>query len=298
MNKKLPLTKNKKKWVKNRKVVLRGEKLNYNISQQKKYISSLNKLVALMIKETKSEILKLFNSQSSKDYFKNQKENEKITFDENISSQAKILMNKLMKKFDQLFSDKSKTISNKMVNDIQKISKTNLHSSLEKLSGGLSLETGVINDSVKNVSNAIISENISLIKSIPQEYLKNVIGSVMRSITTGNGLPDLIKDIQKYSGQTKRKSKNIALDQTRKAYNSINKQRMMNVGVKEFEWVHSSGSIEPRKSHIKISGHIFSFENLEKEQAQLGVPEKDRGIPGMPINCRCIMVPVIDFSKD
>ena len=68
-----------------------------------------------------------------------------------------------------------------------------------------------------------------LIKSIPEQYFKDVTGSVMRSITTGNGLADLVPEIKKYDGQTERRAKLLALDQTRKAYNSINKQRMQSL---------------------------------------------------------------------
>src|SRR5580698_3790536 len=251
-----------------------------------------------MTKETKKALSKLFEGQIADSYFEKQKEEATITMDASIASQAKILLNELSTKFNKLFRVRSKVISEKMVNDLTKLSKSNLHSSLKKLSGGLSLKTGVISQGVKNVSTAIVAENVSLIKTISQDYFKNITGAVMRSITTGNGLADLLPEINKYARTTERKAKLMALDQTRKAYNSINKQRMQNVGVKQFEWVHSYGGAQPRESHIKIDGHIFSFENLEKEQAALGVPQADRGIPGHAINCRCTMNPVIDFSED
>jgi SPP1 gp7 family putative phage head morphogenesis protein len=300
ITKKAPLTKNKKKWVKNRNVVLRGEQLNYNASQQRKYSVAINKIIKQMIDETKKQIKKLFESETSENYFDNQKKQEKvkIVLDASLSSKAKTTLNFLQRKFDKLFKEKSKFLSQKMLNDVTAISKSNLHSSLKQLSGGLSLKTGVVTESVKDVSKAIISENVSLIKTIPQIYFKNITGAVMRSITTGNGLADLVPEINKYSKTTERHATNMALDQTRKAYNSINKQRMLNVGVKQFEWIHTSGSRQPRESHIKIDRHIFSFSNVEQEQSDLGVPEADRGIPGHAINCRCVMAPVIDFSDD
>jgi SPP1 gp7 family putative phage head morphogenesis protein len=293
-----PLTNEKRKWVENRSVTLRGKQLNYNVSQQQKYKSSIKVLIKSMVDETKKQILNLFEDDTSKEYFKNQKEKEMITFDESISSQAKILLNQLSNKFDKLFNVRSKSIATKMINDLDKISKSSLHSSLQQLSGGLSLKTGIVTEGVKNVATAIVAENVSLIKTIPQEYFKNITGSVMRSITTGRGIADLIPEINKYAKTTERKAELMALDQTRKAYNSINKQRMIGLGVKQFEWIHSYGGAQPRQSHIKIDGVVFSFENLEREQASLGVPEADRGVPGYPINCRCTMNPVIDFSED
>src|SRR5690606_24508814 len=133
MKNKIPLTKSKKKWLGNRSVVLRGEKLNYNAAQQQKYSQELKKLVDIMIKETKSKIIELFKSENSKKYFKKQKNDEKMAMDESISSQARIITNQLMDKFDKLFTEKSKKLSKKMVKDISSISKTNLHSSLKKL---------------------------------------------------------------------------------------------------------------------------------------------------------------------
>ncbi len=296
MAKSLPLTKKKSKWVENRNVILRGQQLNYNVSLQKKYILELKKMIKKMVDETDKELKKLFNGEIADDFFDNQEDVSKVAMDASISSQARILTNYLMNKFTKLFSLKSKDLASKMVINSSEASKSNLHASLGKLSGGLSIKTGIIPTGMEDVSTAIVAENVSLIKSIPQEYFKNITGAVMRSITTGNGLNDLVPEIQKYGKQTQRRAQNIALDQTRKAYNNINKQRLVSIGVKKFEWVHSYGGVTPRKSHIKIDGHIFSFENLEAEQAALGVPESDRGIPGQPINCRCTINPVIDFS--
>lgn len=294
MSKSPPLTRQKRAWVKGRQVTLRGHDLNYNVSQQEKYVSALNKLIKDMTSEVKTELTKLFHGEVADDFFRQQE--EASAMDASLSSQARILMNALTAKFTQLFSYKAKVLAERMVDGMAAISKTNLHSSLKKLSGGLSLKTGVVPKGMEDVAKASIAENVSLIQSIPEQYFKDVTGSVMRSITTGNGLADLIPAIKKYDGQTTRRAKNLALDQTRKAYNSINKQRMQAIGVKQFEWIHSGGGQVPRQSHLKISGHIFDFENVESQQAALGVPEKDRGIPGYPVNCRCTMLPVINFD--
>ncbi len=296
MAKSPPLTKQKRKWVNNRNVTLRGHDLNYNVSQQEKYEFALRKLIKEMTSEVKEKLVRLFHKELADEYFEQQY--EASAMDASLASQARILMNALTAKFNQLFSFKSRTLAERMVNGAAAVSKSSLHTSLKKLSGGLSLKTGVVPKGMEEVAKASIAENVSLIQSIPERYFKDVTGSVMRSITTGNGLADLIPDIKKYEGQTIRRAKNLALDQTRKAYNSINKQRMQAIGVKQFEWIHSGGGQVPRESHLKISGHIFDFENLEAQQAELGVPKKDQGIPGYPVNCRCTMLPVINFEND
>ena len=70
-----------------------------------------------------------------------------------------------------------------MVLNSQKISKTVLHESLQKLSGGLSLKTGVVTEGTEEIAKASIAENVSLIKSIPSQYFNAITGSVMRSMS-------------------------------------------------------------------------------------------------------------------
>lgn len=292
----VPISRKKFNAIRKRDTTLRGTRLSYNASQQQKYVRALERLVRQMADETKKQVGKFFNGEIADEFFAQQE--EASAMDASIGSQARILMNALTRKFTGLFSLNARKLAESMVEGASKTSKSTLHSSLGKLTGGLSLKTGVVPQGMEDVTTATIAENVSLIKSIPSQYFKDVTGSVMRSITAGQGIKDLIPEIQKYDGQTYRRAKNLALDQTRKAYNSINKQRLQSLGVKKFEWLHSSGGQRPRESHIKISGHIFSFENLENEQAALGVPEADRGLPGYPVNCKCVLGPVIEFEGD
>jgi len=287
MNKELPLTKKKSKWAKGRSVNLKGNKLSHNASTQEKYASKIHRLVLQMTNESKKEITKLFRKQTVAD----------SAMDANIGSQARILLNYLQNKFIKLFGSKAKSFADQMFNTVDKNSKSQLHYSLKQLTGGLSLKTGVVPKGFDDIASATIAENVSLIKSIPQEYFKQITGSVMRSITMGKGISDLIPEIQKYDGQTYRRAKNIALDQTRKAYNTINANRLQSLNVPTFEWLHSGGSASPRESHLKIDGMIFSFANLEAEQAAAGVPKEDRGLPSIPPNCKCTIRPIIDLSE-
>lgn len=288
------LTKKRAKWVQNRNVVLKGSNLNYNAAQQSRYRFALEKLVKQMAKETKKQITKLFKGDIADDFFKSQKRLKAM--DASLASQARILLNSLSRTFENFFNLRATQLAKAMVKGTERTSTTNIQESLKQLSGGLTLKTSIVTSGQEENATALINENVSLIKSIPEEYLKDVTGSVMRSITTGRGLADLIPDLEKYEGISERRAKNIALDQTRKAYNSINRQKLLNNGIKQFEWGHSGGGLHPRESHIKIAGKIFSFENIEKEQAALGVPEPDRGLPGEPINCKCYMRPIIVFD--
>lgn len=291
MSKILPLSDKRKAWAAKRETTLLGDPLNYNASQQIKYERALRELINPMIKDVKNKLTRLFDSKISDNFFEEQ---EKLsTMDASLTSKAKKIMNSLISKYTQLFGDKAQGIAETMIERAKKTSATNLHTSLKKLSGGLSLKTSTIPKGLEEVSKASIYENVQLIKSIANEYLDDVWGSVMRSITTGSGLADLIPALSNYAGITERRAKNIALDQTRKAYNSINKQRLLSIGVKKFKWLHSGGSQYPRKDHIEMNGNIYSFDDLPIIDKRTG----ERGIPGQAVNCRCRMNPVIELDN-
>lgn len=281
----------KTKWAENRNVYLNGYPLAYNIGLQEKYNRTLQKMVKLMTKITKEKLIALFKSDLGKEYFKDQK--ELAAMDASLSSQARILLNALIKQFKIIFDTNALDIAEKMVQEQNNYSEKSLNNSIKQLTGGFELQGDFIPASLKEVIKASISENVYLIKSIPEKYFTDITGSVMRSITGGGGVRQLIKDLNKYTNQSKRRVKNLALDQTRKAYNSINRQRMMSAGYTKFKWLHSGGGQQPRKDHIKMNGNIYSFDDPPIIDKNTG----ERGFPGQAINCGCTMQPVYEFPK-
>lgn len=283
------LSRDRAKWARNREVYLQGLPLQHSAALRSYYEKKLRSLVMKMATETQNEVMKLFTSETANNYFDDQK--ELATMDASISSSAKKLLNKLYAKFYSLFSSKSSAFALSMVLKANNTSKLSLNSSIKKLTG-LALKTDFIPDGLKEVIKGSIAENVSLIKSIPEQYFKDITGSVMRSITSGFGVKELKQNLEKYYGETDRRAKNIALDQTRKAYNSINKQRMIASGFTKFKWLHSAGGQHPRKDHIAMSGNVYSFNDLPVIDKRTG----ERGIPGQAINCKCVMQPVYEFS--
>ncbi len=278
------LTKRKEKWKNQFKPnVLRGSALNPNISDAIRYKKRLDNLIKKMTDETNIEIKKLFKSDHSKEYFAQ---------DATLSSQARILTNALIQKFTDMFASVAKPIAEKVVNEADKSSTTALHMSLKDLSGGLSIKVSSISEDTKQILNASISENVALIKSIPQQYLNGVQQAVMRSITSDGGLSTLIPYL--HEKMTYKRARMIAYDQTRKAFNSINRGKMERLGLKEFEWLHSGGSSHPRKLHQQLSGQIFSLDNPPVIGVMYG--EEVRGYPGDLPNCRCRYRVIVKFG--
>lgn len=281
------LTRRKQAWVDRRRPdVVVGLSLNPNVSIEARYYARLERLIDRMTAEAEKDLTRLFKGEAAEEYFAQ---------DESVASQARKLTNALLRKFEDLFNAASKPIAEQFAGASDRASSAAVHSSVQQLTGGLSLPTSAITAPMKEVLKATISENVSLIRSIPQQYLAGVQGAVMRSITTGNGLQDLVPYLKKHKDITIRRARMIANDQTRKAFNNLNKGRMLKVGLKKYRWLHTAGSKEPRKLHKDVlNGQIFSFDDPPVIDDNTG----ERGIPGQAINCRCRMVPVLDFEGD
>ena len=148
----------------------------------------------------------------------------------------------------------------------------------------------------RDVLNASIAENVSLIKSIPQQYLGKIEQSVMRSVQAGHDLKTLSDDIQRIGQVTRKRAEFIARDQTRKVTASLSRAKSLDAGITEAIWVHSGGGKEPRPSHVKAGRERQRF---SLKDGWYDPYEKQWILPGFLPNCRCVMRPVIKgFTAD
>ncbi len=282
------LTRRKEKWIKQRNPqVIYGAPLNNPSVLEARFDNRLQAMVIRMCDGVNKSLARFFKDPTATEYFDTAQ-------DASVASQARIVTNALMKKYNRYFATLSDSLAEAQVNAVDKASSSAMHSSLQQLSGGLSLPTSAITGEMQEVVNASVVEMVSLIKSISIEYLAGVQGAVMRSITTGRGLQDLVPYLEKHKGMTERRARSIALDQTRKAYNNLNRGRMQKVGLKKFEWLHTGGSNHPRKLHQSYNGKIFSFDEPPVIDENTG----EHGIPGQAINCRCRMKPVLEWGDE
>lgn len=208
------------------------------------------------------------------------------------ASAAKRIMSALQASFDRLFG-KAEEIAKPWARATEKASSTALHASLSELSGGLSLQTTMLTGAMKDTLETAALQNAALIRNIGQQAIDRISQTVYQSIATGNGLQDLIPTLQSQEDMSYRRARTIAYDQTRKAYSEMNRARLAKLGVKRFEWVHSGGGVHPRKEHAAADGKVYDLDN----PPHIG----DNGeavLPGQAINCRCTMVPVIEFGDD
>ncbi len=138
---------------------------------------------------------------------------------------------------------------------------------------------------------AVIAENVSLIKSIAEKHLTNVEGDVMRSVAAGRDLGTLAKALEKNYGVTKRRAAFIARSQNNMATAVLTRVRQEQAGITKARWLHSAGGKHPRKSHVKAGQNKTVYDVRE---GWLDPEVNERVWPGQLPNCRCVSIPVID----
>ncbi|CCE05779.1 conserved hypothetical protein [Bradyrhizobium sp. STM 3843] len=141
---------------------------------------------------------------------------------------------------------------------------------------------------MRDIMAATVSQQVSLIKSIPSRYFTNIEGLVMHSVQTGRDLALLTQDLQQQFGVTRRRAAFIARDQNNKATASMTRARQDELGITQAIWVHSGGGKHPRPTHVAMDGKKYDVNKGMWDSAV------QRWIfPGEEINCRCISRPVI-----
>ncbi|POP42335.1 phage head morphogenesis protein [Superficieibacter electus] len=285
MAKRISLSKRREQWAQQFKPqIIRGTPLNYNAALSTRIEADLLKLVRQMTRETQREVLALFRSDVGRQFF---------GMDASVSSQSRILLNALTNTFMKIFKSRAKSITEKMLSGAAATSRSSLSQSIEQLTGGVTLSTDFFSGPLKEKLSAAVTQSVNLIVSIPEKYLGSVKNAVTSSISSGNGLADLVPFFERQNGITERHASNMALDQTRKVYNTINAGRMRSAGIRKFEWLHSAGGHHPRPFHLhNLNGNIFDLDNPPVIDPKTG----ERGLPGQLPNCKCRMRPVIELD--
>lgn len=144
--------------------------------------------------------------------------------------------------------------------------------------------------SMRDVLQATLAGNVSLIKSIGSEYHTQVEGLVMRSVTAGRDLASLAAELEKRYGLTKRRAALIAKTQNSMATAAMTRVRQLDIGIEEAVWLHSHGGKEPRPTHLANSGKRYKISEGWFDPD----PRVRRRIwPGELISCRCVSKPVV-----
>lgn len=139
------------------------------------------------------------------------------------------------------------------------------------------LGVDVFHDSPRVASTAalFVQENVSLISSIPERYLAEVEGLVLRNFQQGRRAEDFADEIAERYGVAESRAALIARDQTLKLNGALTENRQTALGITRYTW-RTSQDERVRETHAELEGEVFEWAD-----------PPDVGNPGEDYQCRC-----------
>ena len=203
------------------------------------------------------------------------------------SDMASSFLTKVMKKLAVIwlkrFDDAAPLLAKYFSTSMQKRSDSALRAALKKSGFAVKFQ---MTPEMEDVLQSTVQQQVALIKSIPQQYLSDVEGLVMRSVQAGRDIGGLADELQKRYGVTRYRAALIARNQNNVATQMMNRARQKELGITEAIWVHSGAGRHPRKSHVAFSGKKYDIDKG-------ALIDGEFIFPGQLINCRCICKSVI-----
>lgn len=297
-------------------------RINVNAGVISWYESELVRLVKLMCKTYEKEIVSLYNHKSSKEQLKE----IKYATDDSIGSQSRILLNKLNKVYSDYYDKKGKVKSEGMVSRVEKALKKSFEMSFytfisklgkdyegnqvikklisqfspetlnnkAKFIKAFSLKNKIYSEVSENIKKTTIMNNTELIKSLQQQYHREISQSVYQCIIDGKPQKELISLIKQSGAKTIRRARLIADDQVNKTHSILYRQELKQNGIKKMRWFHLGGGKTDRKTHITkapkgLNGAIFDITKGVYDPAV-----KKFIFPSELSFCRCIAQPIVE----
>ncbi len=188
-------------------------------------------------------------------------------------------LNKLRDRWQEHFDTMAKTVAESFLRNQFKGTDVAMRAALKD--AGWSVEF-TMTSAVRDAFQAMLAENVSLIRSIPEHYFTQVEGIVMRSYAAGRDLYTMVKDLKALYPKAADRAVLIARDQSNKCSAVVQRARQKELGIKQAIWLHSHAGREPRPTHVAMNGKRYDVDKGMWDSAV-----RKWIFPGELINCRC-----------
>ena len=203
------------------------------------------------------------------------------------------IMKWLRKKWYKKYDEKSREFAKWITDKTRKRTSAQVMRKLKQM--GMTLKPHYSKQD-KEMIREITSNNVALIKSIPQQYLYTVQQAVNNAFITGFDMQSVTETINEILAPVDEKSNNraalLARDQINKTTQQFAIFEAKSVGATKGRWIHVPGKYSSRITHIKMNGKVFNLDD--------GLYDSDvhRNVkPGELVYCNCqfsVLIPGFD----
>jgi SPP1 gp7 family putative phage head morphogenesis protein len=151
-----------------------------------------------------------------------------------------------------------------------------------QLRSAVGVSLGSIERPTQELIPLFASQNVELIKTVPERYHDRIKRDVLEAFEAGMHPETLADRFVELDDMAESDARRIARDQIGKLNAQFNEQRQTAIGVTHYVW-RTARDNRVRDEHAELEGKTIAWSD----------PPPD-GHPGEPIQCRCFADPVLD----
>ena len=194
------------------------------------------------------------------------------------------IMARLRKKWYYLFEKRAKEMAKWLADSVQKRTQKDVMNQLKKMNFAL---TPHYTGEEKKLIKDFVQESVSLVKTIPQTFLKEVQENVKKAFERGGDRAAIKEAIEEKIDHplvknAERRAELIAKDQTQKVTQDFARANAKAYGATKARWIHIPGEKTSRITHMHMDGEEFDI-NVGLYDPDVGEYVK----PGQLIYCMC-----------
>lgn len=244
-----------------------------SVAYELEYRRKLQEINAEMQKDIQREVLAYLEQKRAQDAFKDWREFFKtlrLTYYRKYEEIGRILSEELVRKTDAR-------------------TRAQIRRKLKEIGWTIS---PIMNEPDKDILREIIKNNVALIKSIPQQYIRRVQQVTMKAVAIGGDKQKLTSMIKRVGEMSDNRAAMIARDQINKATQTLAVVNAQKFGATKGRWIHIPGKYSYRITHKEMNGKVFELAK--------GMYDKEVGKyvkPGELYACNCqfaVLLPGFD----
>jgi SPP1 gp7 family putative phage head morphogenesis protein len=139
---------------------------------------------------------------------------------------------------------------------------------------------------------AFTTENIALIRTVPERYFAELADTVGSMIETGARAATIAAEIERRYEVSETNAARIANDQVGKFFGDLNDTRQRALGLTQAVWATARDN-RVRDAHRNLNGQVYKL-----GEGLVNPDTGERILPGQDVNCRCQGLPDVDQLLD
>jgi len=248
-----------------------------NIGIEKAYAKKLEALVDAMHKSIMWYVVQCYKH--------NTPESALMALDDSTSIKLDKIIRKLTRYWHKSFNEAAKQLAQYFANKNQQQTDQSLSAILKDSGFAVDFKLTAV---MREVLQAAIKENVSLITHMADQHLREIQGITMRSVQVGGDLKYMSDQLEDRYKMTRKRARLIARDQNSKATAAVTRTRQLELGIKQAQWLHSHAGKVPRPTHVAMNNKLYDVAKGMWDEDALGKGKGAYVHPGWLINCRCV----------